>query len=367
MTATVPTPPASSDETPTPGSGRNGGAYRPRRRLFRPATDFAIDLGTANTLILAKGEGVVLNEPTVAAVNDKGQVTAIGLEAKRMLGRTPDGIRPVRPLKDGVIADFTVAEQLIRGFLRRVLDQSILRVKPTLVICVPSIITEVERRAVRDAGQAAGAKAVYMVSEPMAAAIGAGLPVDTPRGSMVVDIGGGTTDVAVIALSGIVADASIRAAGDELDAAIVAYMRRTFSLLIGEATSEMIKMRIGSAVPLEEELSMPVKGRDLVSGLPRTVTVDSTGVRDALQETISRIVNAVRRALEVTPPELASDLTDFGIVLTGGGAMLRGLDVLLSAETGLPVHIDPDPLTSVVRGTGLILDDIKRWRGVLTT
>jgi rod shape-determining protein MreB len=339
----------------------------PRRLQLRPSTEFAIDLGTANTLILAKREGIVLNEPTVAAVDPNGKVMAIGLDAKRMLGRTPEGIRPVRPLKDGVIADFTIAEQLIRGLLKQVLNRSLLRVKPTLVICVPSIITEVERRAVRDAGQAAGAKHVYMISEPMAAAIGAGLPVDTPRGSMVVDVGGGTTDVAVIALGGIVADASIRAAGDELDEAIVAYMRRVFNLLIGEATAEQIKLRIGSAVPLEDELTMEVKGRDLVSGLPRVVKVSSSGVRDALQETIARIVNATRGALEVTPPELASDLVEHGLVLTGGGAMLRGLDQLLQLETGLPVTIDPDPLTSVVRGAGMIIDDLKRWHNVLTT
>jgi rod shape-determining protein MreB len=337
----------------------------PRRR-FRGASEFAIDLGTANTLILARGQGVVLNEPTVAAVDASGRVVAIGLEAKRMLGRTPDSIRAVRPLKDGVIADFSVAEQLIRGFLRRVLDQSWLRVKPTLVVCVPSIITEVERRAVRDAGRAAGAREIMMVSEPMAAAIGAGLPVESARGSMVVDVGGGTTDVAVIALSGIVADASIRAAGDEMDAAVIAFFRRSYNLLIGEPTAEAVKIRIGSAVPLEEELTMPVKGRDLVSGLPRTVVVESGEIRDALAETVGRIVNATRRALEVTPPEIASDLVDVGIVLTGGGAMLRGLDLLLSAETGLPVRLDTDPLTSCVRGTGMILDSPGRFGSVFT-
>ena len=336
------------------------------RRRLRGSSELAIDLGTSNTLILARGEGVVLDEPTVAAIDASGRVVAIGLEAKRMLGRTPEGLRAIRPLKDGVIADFGIAEQLIRGFLSQVFERSWIHTKPTLVICVPSLITEVERRAVRDAGRAAGARRVAMVSEPMAAAIGAGLPIEGPRGSMVVDVGGGTTDVAVIALSGIIADASIRAAGDELDAAVIAYLRRSFNMLIGDATAEAVKMRIGSAVPLPEELMMPVKGRDLVSGLPRTVLVDSGGLRDALAETVGRIANAVRRALELTPPELAGDLVDAGIVLTGGGARLRGLDALISADCGLSVRVDTEPLTSCVRGTGMILDDMERFEGVLS-
>ncbi|HEU5169706.1 MAG TPA: rod shape-determining protein [Gemmatimonadales bacterium] len=325
----------------------------------------AVDLGTANTLVFVKGEGVVLNEPSVAAVGPSGEIVGVGLEAKRMLGRTPAGIRAVRPLKDGVIADFGIAEQLLRRFIRFTIDRHIFRVKPTVIVCVPSCTTEVERRAVRDAARSAGVKRLYMVSEPIAAAIGAGLPVDQPVGSMIVDIGGGTTDVAVIALSGIVCDASIRTAGDELDEAIVQYMRKNYSLMVGEPTAETIKLRIGSAMPFEREIELPVKGRDLMSGLPRTVMVDSAGIRDAIQESIHRIVNAVRRALELTPPELARDILDHGMMLTGGGALIRGLDALLTFETGLPVRVDLDPLTSVVRGTGMILDDIGRWADVL--
>ena len=339
-----------------------------RKRTWRPASEIAVDLGTANTLVLVKGEGVVLNEPSVAAVNQAtGEIMGIGLEAKRMLGRTPEGILAVRPMKDGVIANFEVAEKMLRHFLRAVLDRRILRVKPTVIVCVPSGITEVERRAVRDSAQSAGVKRLLMVAEPMAAAIGVGLPVDTPSGNMVVDIGGGTTNVAVIALSGIVCDASIRTGGDELDQAIVQFMRKNYSLLIGEPTAEMVKITIGSAAPLDPEVEMEVKGRDLISGLPKTVRVDSAGIRDAIQEPISQIVNAVRRALEATPPELASDILDHGITLTGGGALIRGLDRLLSEETGLTVRRDADPLTCVVRGTGLILDDFARFESVLTT
>ncbi len=351
---------------PAPSTALRVPPAAPVRRTWRPATHIAVDLGTANTLVLVKGEGVVLNEPSVAALDATGTIRGIGFEAKRMLGRTPDGIRAVRPMKDGVIADFHVAEQMLRRFLKVVMDRHLFRVKPTVIVCVPSSITEVERRAVRDSAKSAGAKKLFMVSEPMAAAIGAGLPVDSPRGSMIVDIGGGTTDIAVIALSGIVCDASIRTAGDELDLAIVHYMRKTYNVLIGEPTAEQIKLSIGSAMPLEEELSMPVKGRDLVSGLPRTVVVDSAGIRDALSESVQRIVNAVRRALEVTPPELASDILEHGIVLTGGGALIRGMGALLTYETGLPVRMDDDPLTSVVRGTGLILDDLSRYQSVLS-
>jgi rod shape-determining protein MreB len=348
-----------------------GSAHRrqlPRRKLWRPATELAVDLGTANTLVLVKGEGVVLNEPSVAAVDQAtGNIMGIGLDAKRMLGRTPDGILAVRPMKDGVIANFDVAEKMLRHFLRLVIDRTILKVKPSVIVCVPSGITEVERRAVRDSARSAGVKRLLMVAEPMAAAIGVGLPVETPVGSMVIDIGGGTTNIAVIALSGIVCDASIRTGGDELDQSIVQYMRKTYSLLIGEPTAERIKIRLGSATPLEPEIEMDVKGRDLVSGLPKTVRVDSSGIRDAMQEPVSRIVNAVRRALESTPPELASDILERGIVLTGGGSLIRGLDTLLIDETGLPVRVDEDPLTSVVRGTGRILDDYSRYGNVLTT
>ena len=340
----------------------------PKRKTWRPASELAVDLGTANTLVLVKGEGVVLNEPSVAAVDQAtGNILGIGLEAKRMLGRTPDGIQAVRPMKDGVIANFEVAEKMLRHFLRLVIDRTILKVKPSVIVCVPSGITEVERRAVRDSARSAGVKRLLMVAEPMAAAIGVGLPVETPVGSMVIDIGGGTTNIAVIALSGIVCDASIRTGGDELDQSIVQFMRKTYSLLIGEPTAERIKIRLGSAVPLLPEVEMDVKGRDLVSGLPKTVRIDSSGVRDAMQEPLSRIVNAVRRALETTPPELASDILERGIILTGGGALIRGLDQLLMDETGLPVRVDEDPLTSVVRGTGRILDDYTRYGSVLTT
>jgi rod shape-determining protein MreB and related proteins len=344
-----------------PGSADDGSRRTPRRRIWRPASELAVDLGTANTLVLVKGEGVVLNEPSVAAVDQAtGNIMGIGLEAKRMLGRTPDGIHAVRPMKDGVIANFDVAEKMLRHFLRTVIDRSILKVKPSVIVCVPSGITEVERRAVRDSARSAGVKRLLMVAEPMAAAIGVGLPVETPVGSMVIDIGGGTTNIAVIALSGIVCDASIRTGGDELDQSIVQYMRKTFSLLVGEPTAERIKIQLGSAVPLVPEEEMDVKGRDLVSGLPKTVRIDSSGVRDAMQEPLSRIVNAVRRALEMTPPELASDILEHGIVLTGGGALIRGLAQLLIDETGLPVRRDDDPLTSVVRGTGRSLDDPAR-------
>ncbi|HEX6105031.1 MAG TPA: rod shape-determining protein [Gemmatimonadales bacterium] len=339
----------------------------PKRKTWRPASELAVDLGTANTLVLVKGEGVVLNEPSVAAVDQAGNILGIGLEAKRMLGRTPDGILAVRPMKDGVIANFEVAEKMLRHFLRLVIDRTILKVKPSVIVCVPSGITEVERRAVRDSARSAGVKRLLMVAEPMAAAIGVGLPVETPVGSMVIDIGGGTTNIAVIALSGIVCDASIRTGGDELDQSIVQFMRKTYSLLIGEPTAERIKMRLGSAVPLMPELEMDVKGRDLVSGLPKTVRIDSAGVRDAMQEPLSRITNAVRRALETTPPELASDILERGIILTGGGSLIRGLEQLLMDETGLPVRVDEDPLTSVVRGTGRILDDYSRYGSVLTT
>ncbi len=376
VTATLePTPPHTPKPppaTPLPSddhsSSRDGRRSASRKRTWRPASEIAVDLGTANTLVLVKGEGVVLNEPSVAAVDQaSGEIMGIGLEAKRMLGRTPEGILAVRPMKDGVIANFEVAEKLLRHFLRAVLDRRILRVKPTVIVCVPSGITEVERRAVRDSAQSAGVKRLLMVAEPMAAAIGVGLPVDTPTGNMVVDIGGGTTNVAVIALSGIVCDASIRTGGDELDQAIMQFMRKNYSLLIGEPTAETVKINIGSAAPLDPEVEMEVKGRDLISGLPKTVRVDSAGIRDAIQEPISQIINAVRRALEATPPELASDILDHGITLTGGGALIRGLDRLLSEETGLTVRRDTDPLTCVVRGTGRILDDFARFESVLTT
>jgi len=333
-----------------------------------PANEIAVDLGTANTLIYVRGEGIVLNEPSVVALEKTtGRIKGIGLEAKRMLGRTPDGIMAVRPLKDGVIADFDVTEKMLRYFLSSIINKHVFRVKPKVIVCVPSGITEVEKRAVRDSAQSAGAKEVYMVAEPMAAAIGVGLPIETPTGNMVIDIGGGTTEIAVIALSGIVCDTSIRTGGDEMDVAIVQHMRKNHNVLIGEPTAERIKIEIGSAAPVGDEQEMEVKGRDLVSGIPKTVTVRSDEIRAALQEPVQQIVDAVRRALEITPPELASDIVDRGIVMTGGGSLIRGLDVLLSHETGLPIHVDEDPLTCVVRGTGRILDDPEKYRTVLTT
>lgn len=333
-----------------------------------PANEIAVDLGTSNTVIYVRGEGIVLNEPSVVAVEPStSKVKGIGLEAKRMLGRTPDGIHAVRPLKDGVIADFDVTEKMLRYFLESIIQKHVFKVKPKVIVCVPSGITEVEKRAVRDSAHSAGAKEVYMVAEPMAAAIGVGLPVETPTGNMVIDIGGGTTEIAVIALSGIVSDTSIRTGGDELDQAIVQFMRKNYNLLIGEPTAEVIKIQIGSAAPVDGEKEMEAKGRDLVSGIPKVVRIHSSEVREAIQEPVQQIVDAVRRALEITPPELASDIVDRGIVMAGGGSLIRGLDVVLSQETSLPIRIDEDPLTCVVRGTGRILEDPDKYRSVLTT
>ena len=333
-----------------------------------PVNDIAVDLGTANTLVYVKTEGIVLNEPSVVAVEKGSQkILGVGLEAKRMLGRTPEGIEAVRPLKDGVIADVDVTEMMLRHFLKQVTAKRIFRIKPRVVVGVPSGITELERRAVRSSAMAAGAKVVYMVAEPMAAAIGVGLPVETPTGNMVIDIGGGTTEIAVIALSGIVSNTSIRVGGDELDAAIVTFLRKNYNLLIGEPTAEAIKIQIGSAFDFGEERSMDVKGRDLVSGIPKTVTVHSQEVRECIQEPVQAIVEAVKRSLEITPPELASDIVDRGIVMTGGGAEIRGLDRLLQHETNLPIHVDEEPLTCVVRGAGRILDDFAKFKSVLDT
>ncbi len=339
-----------------------------RSRSLFPTNAVAVDLGTANTLIYVQGVGIVLNEPSVVALDrETKKIKAVGLDAKRMLGRIPAGVLAVRPMKDGVIADFDVTEQMLRHFLTLVIGNHVFRRKPRVVVCVPSGITEVERRAVRDAALGAGASEVFMVAEPMAAAIGVGLPVESPTGNMVIDIGGGTTEIAVIALSGIVSNTSIRAGGDELDISIVQFVRRNYNLLIGEPTAELIKMQIGSAVPVGEEQTMDVKGRDLVSGIPKTVTVHSAEIREAIQESIQQIVDAVRRALEITPPELASDIVDRGIVLTGGGALIRGLDLLLSQETSLPIHVDEDPLTCVVRGAGRILDDEEKYWSLLSS
>jgi len=333
-----------------------------------PVNDIAVDLGTANTLVYVKGEGIVLNEPSVVAIEKgSGRIMAIGLEAKRMLGRTPEAIEAVRPLKDGVIADVDITEMMLRHFLKQVTAKRVFRIKPRVVVGVPSGITELERRAVRSSAISAGAKSVFMVAEPMAAAIGVGLPVETPTGNMVIDIGGGTTEIAVIALAGIVSNTSIRVGGDEFDAAIVTFLRKNYNLLIGEPTAEAIKIQIGSAFEMGEEREMDVKGRDLVSGIPKTVHVHSQEIRECIQEPIQAVVEAVRRALEITPPELASDIVDRGIVMTGGGALIRGMDRLLQHETNLPIHVDEEPLSCVVRGVGRILDYLQKYQTVLST
>jgi rod shape-determining protein MreB len=337
-----------------------------KMRVLSPTSEIAIDLGTANTLAYVKGRGIVVNEPSVVAIDKKTRgVKAVGNEAKKMLGRTPQDTIVIRPLKDGVIADFEVTEKMLESFIRMVLKNHILPLRPKLIICVPSGITEVEKRAVRDSAESAGAKEVYLVAEPMAAAIGVGLPVETPSGNMVIDIGGGTTEIAVIALSGIVCNTSIREGGDEMDEAMIQFMKKSYNMLIGEQTAENIKISIGSAYPMNEELEIEVKGRDIITGIPKTVTVHSSEIRESIQEPIMAIVDAVRLALEKTPPELASDIVDRGVVMTGGGSLLRGLDVLLHEETKLPIHVDEEPLTCVVRGTGKILDNPEKYWNVL--
>ncbi|MBC8133126.1 MAG: rod shape-determining protein [Deltaproteobacteria bacterium] len=331
------------------------------------SNDLAIDLGTANTLTFVRGKGIVSNEPSVVAVQRSGngtkKVLAVGREAKEMLGRTPGNIVAVRPMKDGVIADFEVTEAMLRYFITRVHNRRTL-VKPRIIIGVPSGITEVEKRAVRDSALAAGAREVYLIEEPMAAAIGAGLPVTEPSGNMIVDIGGGTTEVAVISMAGIVVSKSIRVAGDKLDEAIVAFIKRKYNLLVGERTAEMIKKQIGNAYAVDEVTTMEVKGRDLVAGIPKTLVVNSDEIREALSEPVNQIVDAVRSVLERTPPELASDIVDRGIVLTGGGSQLRNLDVLLREETGLPVMVCDTPECAVVLGTGKALDELALLREV---
>ena len=323
------------------------------------SNDLAIDLGTANTLIYVRGKGIVSCEPSVVAVqtNERGRsvVWRVGREAKEMLGRTPANVTAVRPLRDGVIADFAITEAMLKHFIEKAHNRRTL-VKPRIVISVPFGITEVEKRAVRESAERAGAREVFLVEEPMVAAIGAGLPVTEPTGNMVVDIGGGTTEVAVISLAGIVYSQSIRVGGDKMDDAIVAYMKRKYNLLVGEQTAERVKCQVGNAFPLDEPLTMEVKGRDQVAGVPRTVLVNSDEVRDALAEPIHAIVEAVMAALEKTPPELSADIKDKGIVLTGGGALLRNLDILLREETGLPVMVCDDPISAVVMGSGKSLD-----------
>ncbi len=329
------------------------------------SNDIGIDLGTANTLVYVRNQGIVLNEPSVVAIEQStGKVLAIGSAAKEMTGRTPGGIAAIRPLKDGVIADFEISEKLIADFIRRVVKHKYL-MKPRVVISVPSGITDVEKRAVRDSAENAGAREVYLLQEPMAAAIGVGLPVEQPSGSMIIDVGGGTCEIAVIALNGIVNDISIRVAGDELNDAILMYLKKNYNLLIGELTAEDIKIKIGSSFPLEKELSMEIRGRDLVAGIPKNLTLSSAQVREAISETVDIMVEAVRQALERTPPELASDILEKGIILTGGGALLRGLDKRLREETNLPVNVADDPLTCVVRGAGKVLEDLAHYNKVL--
>jgi len=322
------------------------------------SNDIGIDLGTSNTLVYVKGQGIVLCEPSVVAIQkDTTNVLAVGEEAKRMLGRTPGSIVAIRPMRHGVIADFEITESMLRYFIRKVHSHKRF-IRPRIVIAVPSGITEVEKRAVKDSAIHAGAREVYLINEPKAAAIGVGLPVQEPAGNMVADIGGGTSEVAVISLSDEVYSQTIRVGGDEMDEAIISYLKKTYNLMIGEISAENIKIKIGSAYPMEEELVMEVKGRDLIAGLPKTLTVSSEEIREALSEPISAILEAIRTTLERTPPELLADLIDRGLIMAGGGALLRGLDKLISEETGLPVHLADDPLTAVALGAGKVLDNL---------
>ncbi|MFA6350477.1 MAG: rod shape-determining protein [Candidatus Omnitrophota bacterium] len=323
------------------------------------SNDIGIDLGTASTLVCVKGKGIVLCEPSVVAVDrTTSRVLAVGEEAKRMLGRTPGNIMAIRPMRDGVITDFEVTEAMLRHFIRKVRNRRF-QVRPRIIIAIPSGITEVEKRAVKESAERAGAREVYLIEEPVAAAIGVGLPIQEPIGNMIIDIGGGTTEIAVISLSGTVFSKSIRIGGDEMDVAIVEYLKKTYNLMVGERTSEDIKIKIGSAYPLEEEMTLEVKGRDLVAGLPKAVTITSEEIREALQEPLRAILEITKISLERTPPELSADLIEHGIVLAGGGALLRGLDKLIAEETGLPVHVADDPLTAVVSGTGVCLENIQ--------
>ncbi len=336
------------------------------------STDLAIDLGTANTLIYVRDRGIVLDEPSVvsirtdAAVGGKRTVQAVGAEAKQMLGRTPGNLQAIRPMKDGVIADFTVTEQMLKYFIKKVHDTRMFRPSPRIIICVPCGSTQVERRAIRESAIGAGARQVYLIEEPMAAAIGAGMPVADATGSMVVDIGGGTTEVGVISLGGVVYANSVRVGGDRMDEAIISYIRRNYGMLIGEATAEQIKKKMGSAFPGAEVLEMEVKGRSLAEGVPRSFNVSSNEILEALTEPLNAIVSAVKMALEQTPPELGADIAEKGMVLTGGGALLRDLDRLLMEETGLPVIVADDPLTCVVRGSGRALEEMDKLASVFT-
>ena len=328
------------------------------------SSDLAIDLGTANTCVYARGKGIVVNEPSIVAINKvNGRVEAVGRDAKDMLGRTPGNIVAIKPMKDGVIADFEVTEKMLTYFIKKAHNRNVW-VRPRIVIGVPSEITQVEKRAVMDSAYRAKASEVHLVEQAMVAAIGAGLPITEPSGNMVVDIGGGTTDIAVISLSGIVYSRSVRMAGNQMDEAIMNYLKRKYNLLVGERTAETIKMEIGSAYPLDKPLTMEIKGRNLIEGVPKTITVDDSEIREALSECVSTIMNAIRVALERTPPELSADISDRGIVLTGGGALLKNLDKRIREETGLPVSIADDPLCSVVLGTGKMLSDFKLLRKI---
>ena len=322
------------------------------------SSDMGIDLGTASTLVYLKNEGIVLCEPSVVAIEaGTSNVLAVGEEAKRMLGRTPGNIIAIRPMKDGVIADFEITESMLRYFIKKVHNSRRL-VRPRVIIAIPSGITEVEKRAVKDSALHAGAREVFMLEEPVAAAIGVGLPIQEPSGNMIIDIGGGTTEMAVISLAGVVFSKSIRIGGDEMDDAIINYLKRTYNLMIGERTAEEVKISIGSGYPMGEEMTMDVRGRDLVAGLPKMITITSEEIREALSEPIAQIVEAVRITLERTPPELSADLIEKGLILAGGGSMLRGLDKLVAEETGLPVHLADDPLTAVALGTGKVLSEM---------
>ena len=326
----------------------------------------AVDLGTANTVVYVRGQGIVLSEPSVVAVDVKtGRPLAVGAEAKAMVGRTPSNIQAIRPLKDGVIADFEICEMMLRYFIRRVHPSRF--AKPRMVICVPSGITGVEQRAVMEAAEYAGARKAYIIEEPMAAAIGAGLPIDEPTGNMVVDIGGGTTEVAFISLGGIVTSQSVRIGGDEIDEAIISYVKKEFSLALGERTAEEIKIALGSAYPLEEELSAEIVGRDLLSGLPKTVLVSTEDIRRAIEEPVTAIIDGIKATLDKTPPELAADLMEQGVVLTGGGALLHGLDSRLAYETGIPVVLARDPMNCVAIGSGQCLEEFEALNQVLIT
>lgn len=329
------------------------------------ARDIGIDLGTANTLVHVKGKGIVVREPSVVAINKKNnEILAVGEDAKSMIGRTPGNIVAIRPMKDGVIADFDVTQSMLKYFIRKAMSSGVFS-KPRVVICVPSGVTEVEKRAVEEATLQAGAKEAYLIEEPMAAAIGANLPVEEPSGSMVVDIGGGTSEVAVISLGGIVTSKSLRVAGDELDEAIVIYVKKEYNLMIGERTAEEIKMTIGAAYPKPKEESLEIRGRDLITGLPKNLTITSSEIAEAIKEPINSIIDSIKYTLEKTPPELASDIMDRGIMLTGGGALLSGLDKLINEETGMPVTIAERPLDCVVMGAGKVLDEIETLKKVL--